>query len=286
MENKTLIGKENHLFLINDSAQELNVHCNNLNLVIDEKLSHLNFEKYLLTVFPNKSLYYKKYLPDNFIVKYRPALEIYKNILKDKIFDSYDLLKNIDDAYYKTDTHINLKGNYNVYLEFIKKCNNKYNMNLIPKQLNLKILKDIELSSLNIGIGDLTWGYNLGNQQLDFKNDNYYYSDDIEDFYMKYTIKNNDKYIFYNYELENKNEELENKIVDWNIISKYIIYKNNIDKKNKVIIFYDSFLLSILPLYMELFKDVYMIKNIYNNELIDLIKPDYVFEFRVERFLL
>jgi hypothetical protein len=159
-------------------------------------------------------------------------------------------------------------------------------MNLIPKQLNLKILKDIELSSLNIGIGDLTWGCNLGNQQLDFKNDNYYYSDDIEDFYMKYTIKNNDKYIFYNYELENKNEELENKIVDWNIISKYIIYKNNIDKKNKVIIFYDSFLLSILPLYMELFKDVYMIKNIYNNELIDLIKPDYVFEFRVERFLL
>jgi hypothetical protein len=127
---------------------------------------------------------------------------------------------------------------------------------------------------------------NLGNQLLNDKKDNYYYSDDIEQFYMKYIIKSNDNYLFYNYQIEDKTNELENKIVDWNIISSYVIYKNNnLDTKNKVIIFYDSFLLSILPLYMELFNEVYMIKNIYDNKLIKLINPDFVFEFRVERFL-
>ena len=35
-----------------------------------------------------------------------------------------------------------------------------------------------------------------------------------------------------------------------------------------------------------MFNMVYMAKQIYNYELIDIIKPDYVFEFRCERFLL
>jgi len=38
-------------------------------------------------------------------------------------------------------------------------------------------------------------------------------------------------------------------------------------------------------LYIDLFYEVYMIKTIYNNNLIKLISPDFVFEFRVERFL-
>jgi hypothetical protein len=72
----------------------------------------------------------------------------------------------------------------------------------------------------------------------------------------------------------------------WEILSKHIIYKTNSNtNKLKVIIFYDSFLLSIISLYMELFGEVYMIKSVYDNRLIEAIKPDYVFEFRVERFL-
>ena len=31
--NKTLIGKNDYLFLINDSSKELEIHCNNLNVV-------------------------------------------------------------------------------------------------------------------------------------------------------------------------------------------------------------------------------------------------------------
>ena len=285
MQHKTLIGKDNYLFLINDSSKELEVHCNNLNIIKDKNISHIKFNNYMMMLFPNKSLYYKKYLPNEYVIKYRPGLEIYKNKLGNKVIDTYIILENIDDAYYKTDTHINLKGNYYVYLEFINKCNLNYNLNLIQKEINLKVIYHIELSSLNIGLGDLTWPNNLGNQKINVINDNYYYSDDFEEFYMKYSIKNNEEYIFYNYKMENKTYKLYDKKVDWNIISTYIIYKYNDNKNYKIIIFYDSFLLSILPLYMELFREVYMIKNNYNNKLIELIKPDYVFEFRVERFL-
>jgi len=179
-----------------------------------------------------------------------------------------------------------LKGNYIIYLEFIKKCNLLYNTNLSSKNINILKLTNVNLNSLNVGIGDLTWPGNLGNQILKDDLDNYYYSNDIELFYPKYVITFESEYMFYDYDLNNKTSELINNIVEWNVVSKYIIYKKNIHKKNKVIIFYDSFILSILPLYMELFYEVYMIKNLYNNELINLINPDYVFEFRVERFLI
>jgi len=89
MQNKTLIGKNNYLFLINDSCKELEVHCKNLNLVKDIKLSHLNFKNYMLIVFPNKSLCCKEYLPDQYLIKFRPAFDIYKNFLKNKILDGY-----------------------------------------------------------------------------------------------------------------------------------------------------------------------------------------------------
>ena len=75
--NKTLIGKNGFLFLNNDSCKELEVHCNNINLVNYKNLGRYNFEKFCLIVFPNKSLIYKDFLPDNYDVKYRPALEDY-----------------------------------------------------------------------------------------------------------------------------------------------------------------------------------------------------------------
>ena len=199
MYNKTLIGKNNYLFLVNDSCKELEVHCKNFNFVKDIKLHHLNFKNYMLIVFPNKSMYYKEHLPDEYVVKFRPAFDIYKNLLKEKILDGNQYL-NESDLYYKTDTHINLKGNYIIYLEFIKKCNSLYNINLTSKVINIDVFKDIELSSLNIGIGDLTWPYNLGNQTLEDKKDNYYYSNDIVPFYTKHIIKKDDEYMFYDYD--------------------------------------------------------------------------------------
>ena len=289
--NKTLIGKNGYLFLINDSANELKVHCENLLLVQDKTLSRYNISKFFLVVFPNKSLIYKKYLPDNYNIKYRPAFVIYKNKLQKNILDGYKILKDETDTYYKTDTHINLKGNYIIYNEFINRINILFNLNINPKKINIS-RTTCQLTSLNQGIGDLTWSQNLGDQHLDNTIDNYYFTNDFECFYNKYVIKNDSEIRFLNYELIDETMALENQneFAHWNIISKYIIYKKNSNSnslpKMKVIVFYDSFLLNILPLYLELFYEIYMIKEVYDNKFINLINPDYVFEFRAERFLL
>lgn len=282
---KTLIGKNNILFLINDSAEELKVHCENLLKIYDINLSQYTFKNFILFVYPNKSLIYKNYLPDEYKIKYRPALDIYKNKFKDNIYDLYEILKYDSDLYYKTDAHINHKGNYIVYKYFIEIINIKLKLNIKPKELILDY-KICKLKSLPYGIGDLTWEINSQNLTLNDINDYFYFNDEITWFYNIYKIKNENNIRFLNYNLIDNTENIENELVTWYIISKYIIYiKNTNTIPLKIIIFYDSFLLHILPLYFYLFNEIYFIKNIYSNELINLINPDYVFEFRVERFL-
>ena len=51
MINKTLIGKDDYLFLNNDSSKELEVHCNNVNLVQDKNLKRYKFKNFCLIVF-------------------------------------------------------------------------------------------------------------------------------------------------------------------------------------------------------------------------------------------
>jgi hypothetical protein len=283
--NKTLIGKKNYLFLINDSSKELDIHCNNLNVVTDQSLQRYKFDNFCLIVIPNKSYIYKEYLPDNYDLKYRPAFDIYKKVLKNKVIDAYDVLKNEEDTYYKTDTHINIKGGYIVYNYFIQELNKIYNLDIKPKQIKILNKKCI-LSELNLGIGDLLWENNLGKQFVEDRIDTFYYSDDIEYIYTKHKIQINGKLRILSKNLIDQNEILNGSIITWYILSDYILYKKNVCNNNlKVIIFYDSLLSSLLDLYLELFEEVYMIKDIYNNVIIDSIKPDYVFEFRVERFL-
>jgi len=283
--DKTLIGKNDVLFLINDSGQELNIHCNNLNFVRDITLSRYKFNNYFMFVYPNKSLIYKDYLPDQYVCKYRPAFDIYKNKFNNNIFDLYEILKNETDVYYKTDTHINFKGNYIVYKYFIDILNSRLNLNLIPKKIDLNV-KTCELRTLPYGIGDLTWDTNLGEQKLNNIQDTFYFSDECTWLYQIYIIKNDNDVRFLNYELNDITSSLEGTLCSWNTLSEYILYKKNDEKiPLKVIIFYDSFFLSAIPLYLDLFDEIYLIKSVYNNDLINAINPNFVFEFRVERFL-
>lgn len=283
--NKTLIGLDEYLFLINDSCKELEVHCNNLNLVNDKNLTRYDFEKFLLIVFPNKSLIYKEYLPKNYEVRYRPALENYIKILNEKIIDTYEVLKNEKDVYYKTDTHINMKGNYIVYKYFIDKINNIYNLNIKVRKINI-MSKECVLTELKYGIGDLLWKSNLGDQIVENKIDTFFYSDDLKYLYYEHIINKNDDLRILSREFIDINHELEGSLISWEILSKNFLYKkNNTENRFKVLIFYDSFLISALNLYLELFQEVYMIKDVYSKEIIKKINPDFVFEFRVERFL-
>ena len=207
------------------------------------------------------------------------------NHFKNKLIDTYHALKDETTVYYKTDSHINIKGSYIVYKLFIDKIKEIYNIDVCKQEIHIKE-KNCILTELKYGIGDLLWDNNLGQQTVVDKNDTFYYSDEVEYLYTTHRIHVNDNLKILNQQLLVVNNDLNDRIVDWNILSSYILYKKNICiNKNKVLIFYDSFLTPLLSLYLELFEEVYMVKNIYNKNLVELINPDYVFEFRIERFL-
>ena len=88
--------------------------------------------------------------------------------------------------------------------------------------------------------------------------------------------------------MKNISDNYDKKSLYWDDIKHLIIHSKNenINNNIKVVIFYDSFLASTLNLYTELFNEVYMIKNIFNAKFIEYINPDFVLEFRIERFLL
>lgn len=303
MSIKTLIGKEGFLFLQNDSARELEVHNNNLCIInINFNNVYNNIKnKYLMIIFPNKSLLYKEYLPDEYNLQYRPGYIKYKEYFENHILDGYEILKQEKDniinhenhenelLYYKTDTHINLYGNTVIYKNFVKKIKELFNIDC--DIIDYKIDKKEEiLINLGYGLGDLTWEINAGNESLINMYDIYYYSDNIKMLYMSYKINSDDYIRLYkddNGQLIDKTLELDNNILVWDILSKYILYKKNESKiKKKVLIFYDSFLINMLKVYLEMFDEVYLAKSIINLELINIINPDYIFEFRVERFLM
>ena len=298
---KTLIGKDGYLFLINDSNKEFDIHVNGYTTVCQDSFKKYEnyLDKFVIFIYPDKSYHLKNFLPDNIISQYRPGFLLYKEYFKDKLIDFTEILKHLEEPFYKTDTHINFLGGYYTNYYFIEQINILFNMNLNFKELNIN-KKNICLLDLNLGIGDLLFKENIGdlvNNNNDNNIDTYYYNDDIQYFYIKYLIDNNEKIIYNNTKIFFMKAE-NNKIVDytpqlvgnyatWDIISKHIIYVENesIQNNNKILIFYDSFLLHSIQLYFNLFKYTYFSKTGFSHEIIEILKPDYIFEFRVERFL-
>jgi len=313
---KTLIGKNGYLFLQNDSARELEVHCNNLCLVSDNFYKkYLNDKHKLLhIVMPNKSYICNKYLPDGYNCIFRPGYEKYVSFFSNHLLDGVTCLKNDDEnVFYKTDTHMNLYGAYIMYKSFVRKTNELFDLQIEYRKIYIQKMENVILRNIGgKGIGDLTWHMNLGDQILDNIEDDYFYTNDFEEIYMSYKIADD----FVNGEvilptcasnsstsvsgnlsiiriLQFNNKSLSDvtslnigTVIDWHIISKYILYKkNNIIPAHKVLIFYDSFLLSTLPLYISMFNEIYLSKSAFNNDLIELINPDYIFVFQVERFM-
>lgn len=285
---KTLLGKENYLFLINDSSNELNIHCDP-NYIISE-INHYNnnnLDNYLLIIFPDKSVVCKDYLPDKYISQYRPGLHKYINILNDKLIDGYDILKtynNFEKIFYKTDTHMTLLGTFRIIKYFFEYIKKKYNIDIDIdfNEINIESKKVESITSIPLGLGDLTWKNNCEDMVFTDLSDTYFYSNQIINLY---EIRINEDIKILNYQLKDNTNNYINSNLNWDIISKNIIKKINYNKKYKILIFYDSFMLNIIDLLLNAFNEVYIIKNIYNINLINLIKPDYIFEFRVERFL-
>lgn len=284
--NKTLIGKNGYLFLQNDSAKELEVHNDNLCLVNPKFYKKYESVKdnFLIVIFPNKSFIYAEHLPDTYKMQYRPGLDLYSEYFKNHLLDGYPFLKNLD-TYYKTDTHINNKGALIIYNLFIDKINDLFNLNIIKKEYTLIKQEYETLVNLCLGIGDLTWRSNLGNQHLDSTKDVFYSIHNSEQLYCKHIFLHDSKLRILNNSLIDETNLFLNKILNWNILSSYILYVKNDEQKYKIVIFYDSFFCSTMQLYMSLFHEIYFIKSIFDINIVNKIIPDYIFEFRCERFL-
>lgn len=285
---KTLFGKDEYLFLNNDYSSSLENHCKNITFFninnINVYHKYIKSKKILFFMFPNKEIICKDYLPDKYKIKNRHKLNYYKLEFLDLFYDTTDLFDVSD--FEKTDTHINLKGMLKFYNEACKIISEKLNINIRTRYFDIK-MKEV------IGNGDLIQGINIGTIIAKKIKENFYYIDDdisiINNIYSEkkiYDKTNNIKLLDKNF--KNISDNYDKKLLYWDDIKYLIIYSKNenINNNIKVVIFYDSFLASTLNLYTELFNEVYMIKSIFNTKFIEYINPDFILEFRIERFLL
>jgi hypothetical protein len=287
MGSKILIGKDNYLFLQETSGHDLYCHVrkHNLKLTLNNLQTRYNayINQLLLVIFPDKEVICKDNLPNDIIIKYRPYRDLYKDYFNEKLLDGISVLEETD--YYKTDTHINNKGAFKVYQNIIDYLNKLFNVRITTDKYTIIELNVVSLSELNKGIGDLTWDINKGNLEVN-TTDKYYKIEPSIDFYLS-IYNNNNNYCILNYNLNNCSKDWINKLIDWNCVSKNIFYKKNVHYsiKKKVLIFYDSFLLSTIKLYKDIFEEIFLAKTIFNVNLINKINPDFIIEARVERFL-
>ena len=279
---KTLYGKEDYLFLINDNSNSLINHCKkfhdfNVNS-INRYLTYIKSKKIFLFVFPDKEIICKEFLPDDYIIKNRSKLDYYKVTFFNLLYDTTNLFDISD--YDKSESHINLKGMIKFYYKICDILSNKFNVEINKKKIELS-------ESIKQGNGDLIQGVNIG-------------TNIAKKIYEKTYTTNNNISIINNIYRENSNLKILDKDFNdisndfyskkflWIDIKKRILYFENENSLNnlKIMIFHDSFLASTLNLYGEMFKYVYCVKHIFANELVEYIKPDYILELRIERFLL
>ena len=285
---KTLFGKDNYLFLINDLSKSLENHCKSTSLFninsIKAYNKYIKSRKILFFMFPDKEIICKDYLPDKYKILNRDKMSYYKMNFLDLFYDSTELFDITD--YEKTDTHINLKGMLKFYNKACKIIHNILNINIKTRDFDIK-MKEV------IGNGDLIQGVNIGTNIATKTKEIFYFVDEdisiINTIYGKkkiYDKNNNIKLLDKN--LKNISDNYDKKSLYWDDIKYLILYSKNknINNNIKVVIFYDSFLASTINLYTELFNEVYMIKSIFSAKFIEYINPDFVLEFRIERFLL
>jgi hypothetical protein len=156
-KEKTLIGKNNFLFLHNDTSKEIYFQLKNESSLNTQYIkNHLNVKNSLLIIFPDKSVGCKQYLPDDYQNIQRKTIIDLKNQLQN-MYDGYECIKNMDDVFYKTDTHMNLKGCYEIYKNSINFFNIINNESIKTNCIEIKKKIVENLSCLGFEIGDLTW---------------------------------------------------------------------------------------------------------------------------------
>ena len=289
-ETKTLVGKEGYLFLINDSNRELDVHISGFDPRVGERdftQLAVHIFKYHLIIFPDKSVICRDKLPLPPEKIYRHGLEECRRFIGDRLIDPTPLL--VPSDYYKTDTHMNLKG--------LLKCASLA-MTCMgipfpykPKELRLEA-KTCILSEDVQELGDLTWPSNLGKTKIKRSEltDTYFSASCIKKYYdSPATAPEVTVYSLSDDSLQIANID-EAAILSWDVMSSHIIEIRNTNPGDcatdlRWLIFYDSSLTAIIDLVRLCCSRAYFVKDCYSKRIVDIIDPDQILEFRTERFL-
>lgn len=276
---KTLHGKDGYLFLINDASYELDQHfreykfnINTLDYRCEQiQKNKLKYKNYMYVIFPDKSVVYPEYLPDEYDIdkiKRFSADYIKSNVNNnDVVIDLYDFIKKYKNTgmqtYSKTDTHTSQIMNLNV---------TKYLLNIIDKTIELP---EFNLKE-TIFRGDLASTLNNGDRP-----------------YIKETMLIPIHNIKYSTEyLKYENNNLTNSKVENYWLSdvdrrKTLVHLTNpnASNKHKILIFGTSFSYNMKDQMILYVHDVYFIYNSVIDDLVDIIQPTYIINEIVERFL-
>jgi hypothetical protein len=268
--NKTLKGKDNFLFLINDSSCEIKQHFDdsyeNIFKAKDFKKNY-NFKKkfckdrnikYFFFIIPDKSLVCKDLLPFN-------TANIKRNydLIKDLV---PDFSSNLNcNSYFKCDTHINYLGGQELAYCFLNYINKDFQRDdldkLIEKQIVIvDFLKDGDLTS------EINWSYSE-EEKLDYLQEETvsYIHNSIKDITGK---------------LPDEFKKHKTRVTE---------YWNN-DKSfsdQRVLILRDSSMHILRNTLATYFKEtlLYWDHWVFNKKLVEWYKPDIILEIRTERFL-
>ncbi len=269
---KSLKGKNNTFFLINDSNNEILQHYDinyqtrfnpdNFIKSIESKKEYVeNLNKtYNIFVVPDKSIILRKYLPFE-----TTEPERHVNHLKDYLYDLNEIITEEDVL--KNDTHISESSSPKITSYILSKVYDK------PEEY---FKKELESKIVHVNYkhnGDL---FNESNWS--YKKDNYYYEN-------KFTPSSK-------IEVKSDYEEisLEKIPEEFRYMSKrqsyYYVNENAILDK-KALILHDSTTVKLMKTFIAAYKEVFFYWDhwFFNKELIDWFNPDDIIEIRTERFL-
>ena len=267
--NKTLKGRKDYLFLINDSNNELKQHYdknynNKFNANIFSNDYHFKkdlFNKYGIDYYyfdvPDKSVICRDYLP--FKID-----SIKRNIESvDEIIDFKDKLNN--KHYYKWDSHMNYKGGKELAFFMLNYINNSFSMKKYNELIENADL--VEMPPNKDLLASINWSYSES-ERINL-------------------IKRN--YSFIEHRIKPKN------IVKLPIPKDFIKFGKrdsfHVENKNsfsdlRVLIFRDSSFSMLAPFFALFFREMFIYWDHCTTplELIQWYKPDMILEIRIERF--
>ncbi len=269
MDHKCIVGKDQWLFLDNDSNRVMEQISGKLllseeqlfkwNLLLFSRSSYLKSQgiKYFILIAPNKECVYPEFLPDNIeLLEHRP-INLLINYIKEKsdfenllFYPLADIVKGKKRrlTYQKGDTHWNSYGAYIAYLHLVRK---------IKPYLDIDILEESSVKfSERFHIGDLANKIIEKPKSIDY----------ISEF------NSNSQCVF------------DNQVQNGGNLT---IWENSNKKLPRAILFGDSFGTRLKPFLAESFSRLVTVHqpNL-DYELILKEKPDVVISEYVERFMI